>query len=189
MLEPVKQLKRAPKSASWYRLRLWAGWAAYTIGWTVWFISLLMPAAYASRWAAEPIKVWLYIGLAFLELLGGIASFSFTLTTAIFAGYFLGLGSAAISPGLRRWRPSRWAARAVTLGSLIGCYPGWRYLREYRGCDRFCPGLPTLAAASILVCLGVWLIPPRQKRKDIVALDPASELQAGSASGNGIGGG
>ncbi len=182
MPEPVRQIKPAPKSVSSYRLRLWAGWILYVTGWAAWFISLLMPAAYASRGAAEPIKGWLYVGLAFLELLGGLASFSFTLTTAVFAGYFLGLGSAAISPGLRRWRRSRWAARAVTLGSLIGCYLGWRYLREYRGFDRFCPGLPTLAAASILICLGVWMIPLRQKHKDTVAADVASEPQAGPAS-------
>ena len=166
MPEPVRLTKLAPKSESWYRIRPWAGWTVYTIGWAVWFISLWVPAAYVSRGTPAPIKGWLYVGVAFLQFLGSFANSRFTFTTAILAGYFLGLGTAAISPGLRRWRSFRWAARAVALGSLIGCYPGWSYLMAYRSFDPFCPGLPMLAAASVLISLGVWLIPPRRAKID-----------------------
>jgi hypothetical protein len=45
------------------------------------------------------------------------------------------------------------------------------------------PGYPVLAIGSTLICLGVWLIPSRQKRNEINTRNQTVEPNAGSASG------
>ena len=145
-----------------YRGRLAAGGIVYLTGWAVWFVSLWLPAAYVSRGAAYPLGTWFYVGAGLLDLIGHTAAFTFTFSVALVAVYFMGLAAAIISLLFRSYSPVRLTAKVFTLGVLVGCCPGWLYLNSYQGFDPICLGLPALGLGGLLICIGTWLIPPRQ---------------------------
>ena len=185
MPEPVKQMKRAPESAFWYRLRLWAGWTVYAIGWAVWFISLWMPAAFLVPHATLPLPTIDFLVLDMVGCLGALARLHFY-SGLLIVPYFLGLAAAV---GCALCSNSARILTLLRITSLCGFlvdYVGVGYSMEHH--RRFLEGFPLLALGSTLICLGVWLIPPQQGHKDIVAFSPAPGSQVGPASGTRIGG-
>ena len=158
MPEPVRLTKLAPKSVLWYRLRLWAGWTVYAIGWAVWFISLWTPAFFLVPHATLPLPTIDFLILDLIGCLGALARLHFY-SGLLIAPYFLGL-AAAVGCALR---PK--SARILTLLRIISLcgflvdYGGVGYLMENH--RRFLAGGPLLALGSTLICIGVWLVPPR----------------------------
>ena len=192
MPEPVRQLKRAPKSAFRYRLRLWAGWIIYTIGWGVWVISLWLPAGYLSQGAwthpNKPLPTVIFvIATALIPIFAffNIHLYWSYLPLWLYYPGLLAAVLAAFRPGSAKLLIT---LRLSSLALLESCLLEATHLFGGQQ-DTFYYGADILALGSTLICLGVWLIPPRRKHNDIVALGPTSEPQAGAASGNGIGGG
>ena len=177
--------------------KAWAGWAAYFFGWSIWFASLPLKADYGGLiyW---PGHTW--------PPRGNLAPTSSVLGMLVFGPddlpnepdrtshvgfylcliYYLSVLFCTIWP-LIRFGP--WWLRAIGRLGVFGALLVWvevAYASQYYNFLAL-PGYPVLAIGSTLICLGVWLIPPRRKHKDTVASDPTSEPRAGTASGTGTG--
>ena len=76
--------------------------------------------------------------------------------------YFIGLIGGIAWPIWRCRRPIGLLCRMASLGMLEMTYAGVGYLVGHRN-GGFYLGFPMLALGSTLICIGVWLIPPRQK--------------------------
>ena len=161
------------------------GWCAYGLGWLA---SLPLKADYdypaINPWGVNPfpIPAGVHADRVIAALVGGIALQPkyVTLANQLYVAYYLGFLFSIV------WlliRLGPWWLRPIGRVGSLGMLAVWvevAYASQHYNFLAL-PGYPVLALGSTLICLGVWLIPPRQKRKDIVASGPAFPPQAGPA--------
>ncbi len=174
--------------------RFTVGWSIYAIGWLVWFGALPLKADYAiiNPWGVNPFPIPSTSNLTPEPTIGALVGGGalqpkyLVLAGHLYLVYYLGFLFSII------WfliRLGPWWLRLIGRIGSLGMLAVWvevAYASQHYNFLAL-PGYPVLAVGSTLICLGVWLIPPRQKREGLVALGPASPSQAVPASG--IGGG
>ncbi|MGC9261237.1 MAG: hypothetical protein ACP5I8_14325 [Phycisphaerae bacterium] len=150
--------------------RAWLGWCAYGLGWLAWLASLPLKADYdypaINPWGINPFPVpaGVHADQVIAALVGGIALQRkyVALANQLYIAYYLGVLICVIWLFVRLG--PRWLRVIGRMGSL-GMLAVWfevAYASQHYNFLAL-PGYPALAVGSTLVCLGVWLIPPRQK--------------------------
>jgi hypothetical protein len=139
-------------------LRSTIAWTIYALGWVVCFVSLWMPGVAFGTTGAY-VVLW-YLMLMAATTLFGRAGATPELAP-VFWIYYLG-AIASLVAGFYRPTPAavRWCIRTASLGLLVAPAIAWLYLWSPSRPLFF--GLPTLALGSMLIFIGVWLIPPRK---------------------------
>ena len=160
MSNAMKETVPAPASTFWYRGSLAAGWTIYIAGWVTWIVSLWLPASFLVQGATEPLPTIAFIVLDLIGCTGAALRFQFY-WGLLALPYCLGL-AAAIGCSLRPKSPRRLLQlRMTSLCGILAAPLGIVYLVGHQR-NEFFLGFPFLGLGSTLICIGVWLIPPRR---------------------------
>ena len=184
------------------KTRVAIAWTAYVTGWVVWFVSLWMPATIflaGTNPNVPPTSVALWFVYLMVSLGETLQQSTpdtgyLVLESFILLPYYLALLAAA-GGGFCKERVTWWITRLTALGLLESVYYAWLTYQSSlpgppshedplflgKGMPLF-PGFPTLAVASTLICIGLWLIPPRQKGEDAGTRKQSAESRAGPGS-------
>ena len=149
-----------------YKRNLLSGFTMYSIGWIIWLASLCLPIDYVVQGAwthpNAPLPTALFV--IFTALLPVLAVFNVHLYWPYLPLwlYYPGLFAALVCA----FRPQSPILFAFLRFCSLALLEVWAWELMYLLRDRqgtFYWGGTVLAVGSTLICLGVWLIPPRQK--------------------------
>ena len=158
------------------------GWAIYAIGWAVWLGAMWLPAIAPSWHGATPLStargcavfVFGFLGNA-LDLgiwQGTRPQFVLLIASRAVGGlaYVGGVLASALAWSMRGRRHLLMVSRLASTGLLLSWWGVWFALSQavQDGRPPY-PGFIIIAPASTLICIGVWLIPPRHGRGGIAA--------------------
>jgi hypothetical protein len=170
--------------------RHWLGWGFFAAGWAVWLVAICLPGwdivvllGFSPTGPGLPIAVWLLLApLMVVDKLQRMHLTEALLLALCTIPYFVAALTAARGAfrNRRGLRGFRWPSRLLGLGLLEAwLYTGLLFPHQL---PEMPPGFIVLAVGSTLICLGVWIIPPRQKHKDIPGSGPVVP-QVGPPSG------
>ena len=169
MPKAVKEVVRSSSDTYLYRGRLAAGWVVYFAGWVIWIVSLWLPIDHLAQGAwthpNAPLPTGLFVILT--ALMPILAFFDIHLYWPYLPLwlYYPGLFAALVCA----FRPRPPILFVLLRICSLAILEVWVWELIYQIKDRrgtFYWGGTVLALGSTLICLGVWLIPPRRAKID-----------------------
>ncbi len=130
-------------------------WVLYSVGWIVWLASMAMKvtgflfSSLGAVFLTSPVAIVCYPGSMAMD--------------CVVLGYYLGFIACLCWPWLRRWRWARWPLPIAGLG-LLASWLVLAAITTQRDQIPVWTGALMNSVGSTMICLGVWLIPARQKR-------------------------
>ena len=147
------------------KLRSIVSWAVYVLGWAGWIFSMPMGLAYVDKFNDPGVPSHILIPILLILVVSPVALWPWAPVALILrlevACYYFGLVSCIAWPVLRR---KRGLMPMLARCGAFGLLAPWILMVELFGSTDHCLGLPFFTVSSTLICIGVWLIPPRRQK-------------------------
>ncbi len=181
----MKKALSGARKVGWYKWNILSGFTIYSIGWIIWLVSLCLPIDYVAQgaWTHPDAPLPTALFLIFTALMPVFAVFKIHLywPYLLLWLYYPGLLAALVCVFRLRSPILFVFLRLCSLALLeVWVWELMYLLKDRQG--TFYWGGTVLAVGSTLICLGVWLIPPRQKGEDAGTRKQSADSRAGPGS-------